>query len=126
MQRIHRIFLTVVFLLTAIPVAKLCAWIGGGGVAPMMERVSPIEAVAGDTVAVTGFQLDAKHVGELYLSGGAEYYKVSIVTQSDRAITFQVPGDVPPGVLGLAIKLMGGTELIDQPVFLSIIGGPIS
>jgi hypothetical protein len=121
MPRIHRVFLMLVFVLTAIPVVRLYAWKGAGGVAPLIQAVSPAEAIAGDTVTLSGFQLDSKHIAELYLMGGEDYYKVSILTQSDRAISFRIPEDTAPGVLGFAIKLAGGTELIDQPVFLRII-----
>jgi hypothetical protein len=120
MLRGHRTFLIPVLLLTAIPVVRLCAWKGVGQIAPAIQAVSPVEAVAGNVVTVSGFQLDSRHVAELYLMGGEDYYKVSILTQSDRAISFRVPEDTAPGVLGFAIKLAGGTELIDQPVFLRI------
>lgn len=126
MLRVHKIFLMLVLVLTAVPVIRLCAWKGVGEVAPLIQAVTPAEAVAGAVVTVTGFQLDVKHVGELYLSGGGEdYYKVSILAQSDRAMSFRVPEDTPPGILGFAIKLVGGTELIDQPVFLKIVEGTL-
>ena len=66
MLRIHRIFLMLVLVLTAVPVIRLCAWKSVGEVVPLIQRVAPAEAVAGDTVTVTGFQLDSRHVGELY------------------------------------------------------------
>jgi hypothetical protein len=121
MSRIHRIFLMLVLMLTAIPVMRLFAWKGVGEIAPMIERIAPAEAVAGETVTVTGFQLDSKHVGELYLSGPEIRYKVEILAQSDREIRFRVPGYVPPGDLCIAIKLVGRTELVEQPMFVKIV-----
>ncbi len=126
MLRVHRIFLMLVLVLTAIPVVRLCAWKGVGEVAPLIEAVTPAEAVAGTLVTLTGFQLDAKHVGELYLTGGgADYDKVTILAQSDRAMSFRVPEGTPPCILGFAIKLVGRTELIDQAVFLKIVEGTL-
>jgi|SRR5579863_5066715 len=121
MPRVNRIFLMLVFVLTAIPVVRLCAWKGVGQVAPAIQAVSPVEAVPGDVVTLSGFQLDSKHVTELYLMGGEDYYKVSILTQSDREISFRLPEDTAPGVVGFAIKVAGGTELIDQPVFIRVV-----
>ncbi len=69
MLRVHRIFLMLVLVLAAIPVVRLCAWKGVGEIGPMIQRVTPSETVAGGTVTVTGFQLDSKHVREVYLTG---------------------------------------------------------
>jgi hypothetical protein len=116
----------LVLVLTAIPVVRLCAWKGVGPVAPLIQRVTPPEAVGGAVVVLTGYQLDSKHVAELYLTGGGEDYdKVTILTQSDGAISFRVPEKTLPGILGFAIKLVGHTELIDQPVFLMILERPL-
>lgn len=70
MLRVHRIFLMLVLVLTAIPVVRLLAWKGVGEIAPMVEAIAPAEAHPGDAVTITGFQLDFKHVREVYLSGG--------------------------------------------------------
>jgi hypothetical protein len=120
MLRINRVFLTLVFVLMVIPAVSLLAWKGVGGLIPLIERVAPAEAIAGETVSVTGFQLDSKHVSELYLSGPEIRYKVEILTQSESEIRFRVPANVPPGDLCIAMKVEGRTELVEQPVFLKI------
>jgi hypothetical protein len=121
MLRIHRIFLMLVLLLTAIPVVRVLAWKNVGEIVPLIERVAPAAAVAGDTVTVTGFQLDSKHVRELYLSGSEARYQADILTQSDLEISFRVPANVPLGEMCIAMKLVGQTELVEQPVFLKIV-----
>jgi hypothetical protein len=125
MLRIHRIFLMPVLMLMAIPVVRLRAWKGVGEIGPMIQRVAPTESVAGGTVTVIGFQLDSKHVRELYLSGreaGSEIrYQADILTQTDFEITFRVPANVPLGEVCIALKVVGQTELAEQPVFLKIV-----
>jgi hypothetical protein len=129
MSRVHRIFLTGVLLLTVIPVARLFAWKGLGEIAPMIEQVAPAEAVAGGIVTVTGFNLDPKHVSELYLNGrenGAEvHYGAEILTQTGLEISFRVPTNVPPGDFCIAMKLVGRAELVEAPLYLKIVG-PVS
>jgi hypothetical protein len=121
MLRIHRIFLMLVLLLTAIPVVRVLAWKNVGEIVPLIERVAPAAAVAGDTVTVTGFQLDSKHVREMYLSGSEARYQADILTQSDLEISFRVPANVPLGEMCIAMKLVRQTELVEQPVFLKIV-----
>ncbi|HEY1758614.1 MAG TPA: hypothetical protein VGG72_24800 [Bryobacteraceae bacterium] len=121
MLRVHRIFLMLVFVLAAIPVVSLFAWKGVGEIAPMIGQVAPAQTVAGRTATATGFQLDARHVAELYLSDGDGYYKVEILTQSDSEIRFRVPQNVPAGDKCVAMKLVGRVELVEQPVFLKIL-----
>ena len=125
MLRIHRIFLMLVFTLAAIPVVSLFAWKGVGEIAPLIEQVAPAQTVAGGAVTVTGFQLDSKHVAELYLSSSEGYYKVEILTQTDREISFRVPENVPSGDMRIAIKLTGLAELLEQPAFLTIVDEPV-
>ena len=122
MLRIHRIFLILVLVLTAIPAVRLFAWKGMGDIAPIIERVAPAEARRGDSVTVTGFQLDSKHVSELYLSGGDARYRVDILTQSGLEISFRVPANAPAGeTLCIAIRRTDQAELVEQPVFLKIL-----
>jgi len=125
MLRIHRIFLGLVLVLTAVPVVHLFALKGVGERAPIIERVAPEQAVPGGAVTVTGFQLDARHVQEVYLSAGDMRYITGIIRQTDSDITFLVPANVPPGGLFISMKLAGRTELVEEPVFLEIVE-PIS
>lgn len=125
MLRIHRIFLGLVLVLTAVPVVRLFALKGVGEFAPIVQRVAPEQAIPGGTVTVTGFQLDAKHVREVYLSAGDTRYQAGIIRQTEGGITFRVPVNVPPGGLCISMKLAGRTELVEEPVFLEIVE-PIS
>jgi hypothetical protein len=120
MLRVHRIFLMLVLTLAAIPVVRLCAWKGAGEIGPMIQRVAPTETVAGGIVTVTGFQLDSKHVREVYLRGRDSNYQVVILTQTDFEITFRAPANVPPGDLCFALKLADRAEPVEQPVFLKV------
>jgi hypothetical protein len=121
---IHKLFLGSVLALTAVPMVQLFAW-KGAGVAPIIQRAAPEQTVPGGMVTVTGVQLDAKHVQELYLSAGDTRYMVGLVRQTDADITFRVPANVPPGGLSISMKLAGRTELVEEPVLLEIVE-PIS
>ena len=125
MLRIHRIFLGLVLVLTTVPVVRLFALKGVGERAPIIQRIAPEQTVPGATVTVTGFQLDAKHVREVYLSAGDTLYPTGIIRQTDADITFLVPTNVPPGGLCISMKVAGRTELVEEPVFLEIVA-PIS
>jgi len=125
MLRVQKIFLGSVLVLTAVPVVSLIAGKGVGENAPMIQRVAPEQVAPGGTVTVTGFQLDSKHVREVYLDAGDTRYQAGILRQTDADITFVVPANVPPGGLSISLKLAGRTELVEEPVLLEIVE-PIS
>jgi hypothetical protein len=120
MPRINRLFLSLVLVLSAIPVLKL---FGGdlGGFVTAMHQVIPSEARSGDVVTVTGYALDDKHVKELYLTNGDNDFRVEMLEQNTTAIRFKVPAKVPAGAMRLAIVVAGRDDLLEQPVFLKIL-----
>ena len=120
MPRMNRIFLSLVLVLTTIPVLTL---LGADlkGMVTVMQQVTPSEVRSGDVVLVTGFALDAKHVKEVYLTNGETDFMVEIVDQSESALRFKVPAKVPAGQMRLAIIVAGRDDLLEQPVFLKIL-----
>ena len=120
MPRVYRVFLTLVLLLTAIPVVSL-AWKGTGARVTVMQQVTPSEARPGDIVLVTGYALEPERVREVYLTDGASDYRVEILEQCDTAIRFRVPERIPPGQMRLTARIAGYSALLDQPVFLKIL-----
>jgi hypothetical protein len=123
MQRIHRIFLTAVLFLVAIPMASLLAWRIPVGPVAVMEQITPEEATPGEIVMVTGYGLDESNVRQVYLICGKSEYRVEIVKQISTALTFRIPGNVPPGTMRLAVMITGRAELVEQPVVLRVLEG---
>ena len=129
MQRVHRIFLTTVLFLVAIPMVRLLAWkIPAIPVTPVavMEQITPEEAMPGEAVMATGYGLDESNVRQVYLLSGKTEYRVHILEQSSAALRFSVPADVPPGSMRLATMLTGRAELVEQPVTLMVLEGAMT
>ena len=120
MQRIHRVFLGLVLVLSVIPFVKL---MGGdlGGYVTVMQQVIPSEARPGEIVTVTGYALDAEHLKEVYLTNGQMDFRVEIVEQGNVAVRLRVPAKVPAGHMRFAIVVVGRNDLLEQPVFLKIL-----
>jgi hypothetical protein len=123
MQRIHRIFLRTTFFLAAIPLVRLAAWRIPVEPVTLMEQISPEEATPGEAVMVTGYGLDASNVRHVYLIYGKAEYRVEILKQTNTALTFRIPVDVPPGTMRLAAMLTGRAELVEQPLVLRVLEG---
>ncbi len=123
MQRIHRIFLTAVLFLVAIPVVRLLAWRIPVAPAAVMEQIAPEAAMPGEVVAATGFGLDESNVRGVYLICGKTEYRVGILEQTNTELRFRVPANVPPGTVRLAAMLTGRAELMEQPVVLMVLDG---
>jgi hypothetical protein len=123
MQRIHRIFLTAVLFLVAIPVASLLAW--RIPVTPMavMEQITPEAAAPGEVVMVTGYGLGESNVRQVYLIYGKTEYGVEILKQADTKLYFRIPPNTPPGSMRVATLLTGRAELTEQPVVLIVLEG---
>ena len=123
MQRIHRIFLTTVLFLAAVPVASLLAFRIPVTPVAVMEQIAPEAAMPGETVMVTGYGLDASNVREVYLIFGKIEYGVAILEQTNTVLRFRVPADAPTGTMRLAAMLAGRAELMEQPVVLMVLEG---
>lgn len=103
---LHRLFLLMVLVLTAIPAWKLFATLPH--IIVTVDQVYPEEALPGDTVTLTGYALDAAHVQELQLTGEDRVsYKCEILQQSTTALQFRVPAKIQPGWMSIAIKPPG-------------------
>jgi len=117
---VHRIFLFLVLVLTAIPAWKLFATLPRATVT--IEQVLPAEARPGETVTVTGYALDAAHIQELYLIGDDDIaYPAGILFQSTTALRFRVPMKAPAGWMRIAVKAPDRAELKDQMAYLKVL-----
>jgi hypothetical protein len=123
MQRIHRIFLTAVLFLVAVPVVSLLAFRIPVTPVAVMEQIAPEAAMPGEEVMVTGYGLDASNVRQVYLIYGKTEYRVGILEQTNTMLRFRVPADAPTGPMRLAAMLTGRAELMEQPVVLMVLEG---
>lgn len=90
-------------------------------VMPLIVSVQPPTIQIGGEVTATGDNLDQSFVTELGLTDGTNDFKVSIVSQTSKAIKFKIP-DVKPGRYGLVTyseKARKPSE-IEQPVKLTV------
>ena len=123
MQRIHRIFLTAVLFLAAVPLVSLLAFRIPVSLSRVMEQIAPEEAMPGEAVMVTGYGLDASNVRQVYLIYGKTEYRVEILKQTNTVLPFRIPVDAPPGTMRLAAMLTGRAELVEQPLVLRVLEG---
>jgi hypothetical protein len=121
MTRIHRVFLILVVLLTAIPLAQFAGATLSSGNVTVLQGVTPTEARPGGVVTVTGVALDASHLKEIYLTNGDVDYSVEILEQNDVAMRLRVPAKIPAGQMRFAIVVVSRPELLEQPVLLKIL-----
>jgi hypothetical protein len=123
MQRFHRIFLTSVLFVAAVPVVSLLAFRIPVTPVAVMEQIAPEAAMPGETVMVTGYGLDASNVRQVYLIFGKTEYRAAILEQTNTGLRFRVPEDAPTGPMRLAAMLAGRAELMEQPVVLMVLEG---
>ena len=116
-------FSQLVLFLVAIPVVRLAAFRIPVKPVALMEQIAPEEAMPGEEVMVTGYGLDASNVRQVYLIYGKAEYRVEILKQTNTALTFRIPVDVPPGTMRLAAMLTGRAELVEQPLVLRVLEG---
>jgi hypothetical protein len=121
MTRIHRIFLALVVLLAAIPLAQFASAALGNSDVTVLQGVMPTKARPGDVVTVTGVAVDDGHVKEIYLTNGEVDYRVEILEQSNLAVRLRVPTKIPAGQMRFAIVVVSRPELLEQPVLLKIL-----
>ena len=88
-------------------------------------RLTDTAARAKSLAGLHGFErrLDAANVRQVYLIYGKTEYRVSILEQTNTALRFRVPSDVPVGPMRLAAMLTGRAELMEQPVELMVLEG---
>jgi hypothetical protein len=86
-----------------------------------LSAVAPDSGKIGDVINVTGEQIDAAKVDELYLTDGKNDFKVQIVEQTDTAIKFKIPAKIKAGRYSLMLKTKGADpKLLEQPVRFTV------
>jgi uncharacterized membrane protein len=84
---------------------------------PRMKSVEPGNAKAGDELTVSGENLDAKFVKEVYLTDGKSDIKVEMTEQAAGTIKIKVPAKAKAGRYSLMVLTAEKTpKLIEQPV----------
>jgi len=88
---------------------------------PQMKTVDPDTGKIGDTLTVTGENLDKANVAKLYLTDGTNDVEVAMATQEATTITFKIPAKAKPGRLALMVLTRGKEpKLIEQPVKVTV------
>jgi hypothetical protein len=105
--------------------AVLCASIltaaALGQESPRMKSVEPDSGKVGAEVTISGENLDAKFVKEVYLTDGKTDIKLDVTGQAADAIKAKVPAKVKPGRYSLMVLTAEKTpKLIEQPVKFTV------
>lgn len=88
---------------------------------PLFRAVTPDTAAAGDTLTMTGENLDKARVAEVYLTSGQDNFKMQILTQAADKITAKIPANVKLGRLRLMVLTAGlEPKFLEQPVVVEI------
>jgi hypothetical protein len=84
---------------------------------PRMRTVEPASGKVGDEITVSGENLDAKFVREVYLTIGNKDIKADITSQTADALKFKIPSTAKPGRYSLTVLTAEKVpKLIEQPV----------
>lgn len=84
---------------------------------PRMKSVEPASGKAGDELTVSGENLDAKFVKEIYLTDGKTDFKLQVTQQTAESVKVKIPDKVKPGRYSLMVLTAEKTpKLIEQPV----------
>ena len=84
---------------------------------PRMKSVEPASGKAGDELTVSGENLDAKFVKEVYLTDGKTDFKLQVTQQAAELIKVKISEKVKPGRYSLMVLTAEKTpKLIEQPV----------
>jgi hypothetical protein len=84
---------------------------------PRMKAVDPASGKPGDETTVSGENLDAKFVKEVYLTDGKNDIKLEVKQQAAEAIKVKLPATVKAGRYSLMVLTAEKTpKLIEQPV----------
>jgi len=88
---------------------------------PLIKVVAPDLVKAGAALTATGMFLDKSSVASLYLIQGEKTIEVKIISQTEEAIKFTVPGTVEPGRYNLMVLTKSiNPQYIEEPVFLTV------
>ena len=84
---------------------------------PRMKTVEPMNGKVGDELTVSGENLDAKFVKEVYLTIGNKDIRADIIQQTADAIKLRIPAAAKPGRYSLTVLTAEKVpKLIEQPV----------
>jgi hypothetical protein len=84
---------------------------------PRMTAVDPGEGKPGDTITVTGENLEKANVAEIYLTDGKNDLKLQVLEQAATTVKVKVPNNCKPGRWALMVLTTGkDPKLIEQPV----------
>jgi hypothetical protein len=84
---------------------------------PRMTAVDPGEGKPGDTITVTGENLEKANVAEIYLTDGKNDLKLQVLEQAATTVKVKVPNKCKPGRWALMVLTTGkDPKLIEQPV----------
>jgi hypothetical protein len=88
---------------------------------PRMTAVEPMEAKAGDTLTVTGENLEKSNVAKVYLTDGKNDIVTPVAEQTATSMKIKVPNGVKAGRWALMLLTAGNDpKLIEQPVKVTI------
>jgi hypothetical protein len=90
---------------------------------PLMQVIDPYNAVAGQTVTITGERLGKAFVNEVFLTKGNTDLKLELVVQTDTRLTLRIPKDTPTGRFRLMVLTAGAEpRFIEQPLSVNVQG----
>jgi hypothetical protein len=88
---------------------------------PRMASVEPDSGKVGDSIVVTGENLQKDAVAKLFLTDGKNDTPVEIVEQTATTIKFKIPAKTANGRLALMVLTAGkDAKYIEQPVKISV------
>ena len=88
---------------------------------PRMASAEPQNGKVGDTIVITGENLQKEAVAKVFLTDGNNDVQVEVSEQTSTSLKIKIPAKVKAGRLALMV-LTGGKEpkLIEQPVKVTI------
>jgi hypothetical protein len=108
------------FVSTLLLAAGLTAWAQEG--LPRMLSVDPPSGKKGDTIVVSGENLDKAKVDKVFLTDGKNDTPVEVTEQTDTSIKFKIPDKAATGGRLAVMILTSGKDAkyIEQPVKVMI------
>jgi len=92
--------------------------------APHMQQAEPKLAKPGTEIVITGTNLSAAKVEEVYLTDHKFDMKVKVLEQKGETVTIRVPPFAKPGRMQLMILINNAAgdnpRLLEQPVYVMI------
>ena len=88
---------------------------------PLMRTVEPLPIKAGEVVTIKGDHLSKDLISAVYVSEGGKDRQVTLLTQTEEAVSFKVPAELKAGSYKV-IVLLNSVEplLVEEPVRLIV------